>query len=270
MYITNNTAIARAADDAGINEIFIDLEIYGKKKRQFGRNTVISEHEIGDISKIKLVVKNASILVRCNRIGEWTADEIEKIIAAGADTIMLPMFTNAKEVKYFMDCVAGRAKACLLVETIEALENLNLILSVEGVNRIHIGLNDLHIAYKSLFMFEPFINGKLSMACKIARQYDVNYGIGGIAKIGSSLKPSPECLIAEHMRLGSNSVILSRSFLNIEDKKYTKDIFSEFSEGIKEIRIWETKLKTWDKNMFEENRLRLVADIEKIMREINQ
>jgi 2-keto-3-deoxy-L-rhamnonate aldolase RhmA len=59
-----------------------------------------------------------------------------------------------------MGCVAGRARTCLLVETIESLENLDLILSVEGVDRIHIGLKDLHIANKSSLMFEPFIKGK--------------------------------------------------------------------------------------------------------------
>ena len=270
LYITNNIVVARAADDAGVDEIFIDLEVYGKKDRQSGRNTVISKHEIEDIPRIKSAVSSASILVRCNPVGDWTADEIDRIIAAGADTVMLPFFRNEKEVKYFMSCVAGRARTCLLVETIESLENLDLILSVEGVDRIHIGLNDLHIAYKSSFMFEPFINGKIEKACKIARQYGVNFGIGGIAKIGSSLKPSPECLLAEHMRLGSSSVILSRSFLDANDTSHADNIFSMFTAGVSAIRAFESKLNTWGKEMFAENRSILVKDIKKVVRDINQ
>ena len=138
--------------------------------------------------------------------------EINKIINAGADTIMLPFFKTKEEVTQFIDCVAGRAKTCLLVETPQSIENLSHMLSVEGVERIHFGLNDLHIAYNTTFMFEIFVNGKLENACEIARRFGVKFGIGGIAKI-DHLKPSPECLLAEHMRLGSTSVILSRSFL---------------------------------------------------------
>lgn len=270
LYITNDSFVARVADEAGVNEIFIDLEIYGKEDRQSGRNTVISQHKVEDIPRIKSVVSSASILVRCNPVGDWTADEIDEIVTAGADTIMLPFFENEKEVKHFMDCVAGRVRTCLLVETIASLENLNKILSVKGVDRIHIGLNDLHIAYKSSFMFEPFVNGKIEKACEIARQYGVNFGIGGIAKIGSCLKPSPECLLAEHMRLGSSSVILSRSFLDSSDISHAANFSSLFAKGVRAIRELECKLNTWEKDMFVENRSILVADIEKIVREINQ
>ena len=149
LYITNDVTVAKAADAAGVDEIFIDLEIYGKEDRQFGRNTVVSRHEIDDIPIIKSAVSFASVLVRCNPVGDWTADEIDKIITAGADTVMLPFFKNEKEVTHFMDCVAGRARTCLLVETIESLENLDRILSVEGVERIHIGLNDLTLPLKA-------------------------------------------------------------------------------------------------------------------------
>jgi 2-keto-3-deoxy-L-rhamnonate aldolase RhmA len=270
LYITNNVSVAKAADAAGVDEIFIDLEIHGKEDRQLGRNTIISKHEIEDIPRIKSVVSSASILVRCNPVGDWTADEIDRIINAGADTVMLPFFKNEKEVEYFMDCVAGRTRTCLLVETIGALENLDLILSVEGVDRIHIGLNDLHIAYKSSFMFEPFINGKIDKATNIARQHGVKFGIGGIAKIGSSLKPSPECLLAEHERLGSSAVILSRSFLNTDDTTHASNISSQFATGVSAIRECVSKLKVWKKHMFIENRSILVAEIEKIVREINQ
>ena len=127
LYITNDTFVAKAADKAGVDEIFIDLETYGKKDRQSGRDTVISQHEIDDIPRIKSVLSSASILVRCNPVGDWTADEIDKIITAGADTVMLPFFEDEKEVKHFMDCVAGRVRTCLLVETIASLENLNKI-----------------------------------------------------------------------------------------------------------------------------------------------
>lgn len=270
LYITNDIAVARAAVDAGVDEIFIDLEVYGKKNRQIGRNTVISDHDVNDVKLIKAEVSTATILVRCNPIGDWTADEIDGIITAGADTVMLPFFRNKIEVEYFMDCVAGRAKTCLLVETPESLENLDVILSAEGVDRIHIGLNDLQIAYKSSFMFEPFIDGKIERASRIARHYDVNFGIGGIAKIGSSLRPSPECLLAEHVRLGSSSVILSRSFLDANELSHSCHIHEAFKEGVSAIRAFEENLRTWGNELFAENRSILVNDIKKMVRDTNQ
>lgn len=267
LFITNDISGAVAADKAGVDEIFIDLETYGKQDRQFGRNTVISRHEIEDIPRIKSVLSSASILVRCNPVGDWTADEIDKIINAGADTVMLPFFKSKNEVTQFMDCVGGRANTCLLVETIPSLENLDQILSVKGVDRIHFGLNDLHIAYQSTFMFEPFVDGKLEIACGIARQFGVRFGIGGIAKIGSSLKPSPECLLAEHMRLGSSAVILSRSFMDISKLEDDVDLPVFFAQEVSAIREFESKLRTWENDRFVKNRSILIADIEKIIRE---
>ena len=270
MYITNDVDFAMAADRAGVDEIFIDLEYYGKEERQSGRNTVISKHEIEDIPRIKSIVSSASILVRCNPIGDWTKDEIEQIILAGADTVMLPFFKYESEVEYFVRCVGGRAKTCLLVETIDALENLERILEVGGVDRMHIGLNDLHIAFESTFMFEPFINGKIEKACEIARQSGVDFGIGGIASIGSDLKPSPQTLLAEHKRLGSSSVILSRSFLGDNDGVRADNLAAVFSERVSALRAFELELNSWKKIELAENRAVLIRDVNNIVRDMKQ
>ena len=44
MYITNNPAIAKIAEDAGVDIIFIDMEFIGKSLRQGGMDTVQSHH----------------------------------------------------------------------------------------------------------------------------------------------------------------------------------------------------------------------------------
>ena len=265
LFITNDVAVARAADSAGVDEVFLDLEIHGKGERQSGRNTVISNHQVVDIPKIKSVLSSASLLVRCNPMGSWTTDELEEIIARGADVIMLPFFKTEKEVQTFMDNVAGRVRTCLLVETIEALENLDSILAIDGVERIHIGLNDLHIAFRSKFMFEPFVNGILDRACKIAKQHGVSFGVGGIGRIGSNLKPSPERLLAEHRRLGSSAVILSRSFLNLEKEVDIDNVSIQFDIGVDSIREWESRLDTWTLEMFEENRMEVERQINEVI-----
>ena len=44
-------------------------------------------------------------------------------------------------------------KTCLLLETPEAVEIIDDILDIDGIDEIHIGLNDLHLGYKMKFMF---------------------------------------------------------------------------------------------------------------------
>lgn len=68
MYITNSPEVASIADGAGVDRIFIDLEQYGKEKRQKNWDSVKSKHSISDIPKVKSAVKNAQIFVRTDPI----------------------------------------------------------------------------------------------------------------------------------------------------------------------------------------------------------
>lgn len=68
MYITNDPEIASIADRAGVDRIFIDLEQYGKEKRQKNWDSVKSKHSISDIPKMKTAVRNAQIFVRTDPI----------------------------------------------------------------------------------------------------------------------------------------------------------------------------------------------------------
>ena len=78
-YITNNIVEAEIVDSLDIDWIFIDLETIGKKERQIGRDTVLSNHSLSDIKKIKDKVKKTNILVRCNPIGKWSKNEFYEI-----------------------------------------------------------------------------------------------------------------------------------------------------------------------------------------------
>ena len=56
MLITNDSEVAIAAQDSGVDWIFVDLELKGKSERQKGRNTVISAHDFRDISNMRAVL----------------------------------------------------------------------------------------------------------------------------------------------------------------------------------------------------------------------
>ena len=62
MYITNNPSLAQYAVQAGVNRIFVDLEILGKYERQGHKDTLISKHSIEDIAQVREAIPHACLL----------------------------------------------------------------------------------------------------------------------------------------------------------------------------------------------------------------
>ena len=271
-YITNNITEAKIVDNLAIDWIFIDLEKIGKKERQTGRDTVLSNHSIEDIYNIKSKINNTKILVRCNPIGDWSKREFSEINAIGSeiDMVMLPYFKTIEEVKIFIDLLDTTIiEPALLVETLDAITNLEEIIQVFPFKYIHIGLNDLHIERRTVSMFEPYIDGLIEKVTSILRDNDKDFGIGGIGKIGKKMSPSPECLFNEHIRLGSKGVILSRSFKgDFNDEK--TDLFKiKLTESVKDLRNYEKKAKNFnEKYLFESYEL-MKIDIEGAIKDGN-
>ncbi len=258
MYITNNPEIAQIAQTAGVDRVWVDMEYIGKDARQGGLDTVKSSHTIADVRKIRPVVTAAELLVRINPIHEatdtylGTEEEVEQTIAAGADVIMLPMFRTKDEVERFLKAVGGRAKTLLLFETAEAVENIDDILSLPGIDEVHIGLNDLHLSYKMKFMFELLCEGTVQSLCEKFKAKGIKYGFGGIARVGLGMLPA-EYIITEHYRLGSTAAILSRGFCDanrVADPQTIRDIFIE---GVQNIRLKEAEVSALTEKQYEEN-----------------
>lgn len=241
MYITNQPQIAQIAESSGVDRIFVDMEYIGKAERQGGLDSVQNHHTIDDVRNIKRAVQTAEVLVRVNPIHEATdkytssKEEIDAAINAGADIIMLPFITSAKEVEDFLRYVDGRAKTMPLIETPQAVEVIDDILSLHGVDEIYIGLNDLSIGYHRKFMFELLADGTVEKLCLKCKLKGIPYGFGGIASLGKGMLPS-EYIIREHYRLGSTCAILSRSFCNVDKVKHIGIISSTFIDGVKAIR----------------------------------
>lgn len=94
MYITNSPEVASIADGAGVDRIFIDLEQYGKEKRQKNWDSVKSKHSISDIPKVKSAVKNAQIFVRTDPIFDGFSDELEGVLACEPRCCHAAVFQN--------------------------------------------------------------------------------------------------------------------------------------------------------------------------------
>lgn len=209
--ITDDPALARRCDAMGGFRLFVDLERHGKAQRQAGRDTFISAHQLADVGRIRAVLRSAPLMVRVNPLHAGTSAEVDAVLGEGADCLMLPMFRTPQDLQAFSDIVAGRAPIVPLLETADALRCVDDWAGTPGLREIYVGLNDLHLSLGCRFMFEPLADGTVERVAGVARAHGLRFGFGGIARLEGGLLPGRDVL-AEHLRLGSGAVILSRTF----------------------------------------------------------
>ena len=269
MYITNKSAVAEIAEEAGVDWIFLDMEFIGKDARQGGLDTVQNHHTVKDVANIKAAVKKAKVLVRVNPIHDAlpnypsSKDEIDATIKAGADILMLPFFKTVEEVKQFISYVDGRAKTLLLMETVESANLVDEILEVPGIDMIHLGLNDMHLELGMKFMFELLANGTVEKLGNKIKAKGIPFGFGGIATLDGGDLPG-SMVLKEHVRLGSSMVIVSRSFCNTDIVTDLNAVKNIFVTGISGLRALEKEASLAGAAYLEENRKAVVTAVNKI------
>jgi len=254
--ITNDPELARRCDAMAGMRLFVDLERLGKAERQAGRNTFISEHQVDDVARVKAVLTQTPLMVRVNPLHGGSAAEIDQVLAGGADLLMLPMFTEATELRAFCALVAGRAPVVALLETRGALDSLMQWLDTPGLQEVYVGLNDLHLSLGLRFMFEPLASGIVDRVARAAQSQSLRFGFGGIARLNEGLLPGRDVL-AEHQRLGSRSVILSRTF-------HRGDSQDRLEQQVQALRQAEMELAQRADHQVEADRLRIQRCIESI------
>lgn len=162
--------------------------------------------------------------------------------------------------------MSGRTKTCLLVETPEAALLLDEILELDGVDMIHLGLNDLHLALGMKFMFELLADGTVDRLAKKIKSKGIPFGFGGIATLEGGLLPGA-AVLKEHYRLGSSMVIISRSFCNLDKITDLEEVRRIFNTGIASIRRLEKEAET-AKTYFNDNRELVVQSVHGIIEEL--
>lgn len=251
MLLTGDPVFAKKAESCGVDRIFLDLEYINKADRQKGRNTFITQNTIEDVLPMRNVLTSAKLLVRVNPINPLSKKEIDEVCDAGADLIMLPMAYDAEDVKTFVSLVNGRAKTVPMIETAQAMARIDDILEVDGVDELYIGLNDLHIGLGLSFMFEVLSGGLVEYMANKIKAKGIPFGFGGMGKIGEGMLPA-DYILAEHFRLGSSSVILSRTFRNEVDAEDKPQL--DLQKEIAKIRCKEDEYSKWTNSEFVRNK----------------
>ena len=210
---TNDAELARRADLAGINRIGLDLEMLGKAKRQQHLDTWISDHKEEQLHGLRQTLKKAKLFVRTNPPHPALRDEIDRYIEVGAEVIMLPMFRTAEEAADFIRYVDGRAEVSLLIETAAAAVRIDEIVRLNGIDEIHIGLNDLHLDLGLKNHFELLRYQFMNTLSDIVHSAGIPFGFGGIGRVKDDRLPIPSDLIyAQYPRLKADRALVSRVF----------------------------------------------------------
>jgi HpcH/HpaI aldolase/citrate lyase family len=256
LQITNDPDLARRCDALGGFRLFVDLELMGKHERQAGRNTHITSHSVDDVSRVKAVLQRSQLMVRLNPLHAGTAAEIDAVLARGADMLMLPMFSDAATLQQFCTLVAGRAPVAPLLETKGALESIEQWIDTPGLAEVYVGLNDLHLELGHRFMFEPLAAGHIDRVAALCKARGLRFGFGGVARMNEG-SLSGRDVLAEHLRLGSGAVIVSRTF-------HRSDEPSSFEEAVAELRLTEAQLRERSNAEIERDHLNAIKKIAKI------
>jgi HpcH/HpaI aldolase/citrate lyase family len=214
--ITDEVALAGAADRAGIDRIGLDFERIGKASRQAGEDTRLSDHSWDALGPISRCLTRAALFVRLNPVNPHSPDEIDRALRHGAKVLMLPFFHDADEVDRFVRLVAGRAAVVILLETAPAAVRIRDVLAVPGIDEVMLGLNDLRLQFGVESHFEVLASPLLDALAGEVRRAGLLLSVGGVARPDDTGLPVPPDLVyAQFPRLGATGAWLARSFFRL-------------------------------------------------------
>jgi hypothetical protein len=233
---TNDPVRAAEADGAGVDRVGPDLERLGKLERQGGMGRWISDHAEEELPAVFAAIQPAARFVRCNPPHPGLADEVERLVLRGAQTIMLPHFHALDDAAKFVRAVNGRARTVLLVETVSSAEMVEALCQIDGLDEIHFGLNDLSLDLGVNSQFAVLCSTFLERACAALAARGFPFAVGGIGRPLDVALPVPsELVYAQYPRLGATGALLSRVFFNGLEK----------GQLAQEIRIARERLNFW-------------------------
>ncbi len=229
-HFTDDPDLAAVLDAAGVDRIGIDLERLGKAKRQEGANSWISQHEVGTLAELRPRLSRAKLLARINPWNPASADEIEEVLALGAEVVMLPFFKTIGDVAATLEAIDDRALLVPLVETVPALDILEGIRDL-GLHEIHFGLTDLRLEMGYPAFVPVFEDPRFEAAVERAKAASLRYAIAGVARPGDTRLPiDPESVYRQMRRLGARGALVSRSFIRPREE------WSMLADDIKALR----------------------------------
>jgi len=140
------------------------------------------------------------------------------------------------------------------------------VCAIDGVTELYVGLNDLHLGLKMNFIFEPLAEGLLEGFASTVKQSGKRLGFGGVARVDEG-DVSGSMVLGEHLRLASDSVILSRTFYRPQDELDPEYVFVD---GIRKLRVEESRLMQRTKAAIKDDHRHFCATVRQIAQQKRQ
>lgn len=223
LLFTTDPRVARVALDAGVDGLVVDWETKGKRARQLGADTEINDDTPEELRRLAGLGAEL-LLCRIDGPGPETPEQVERALSCGATDLLLPMVRHPAEVERFLEAVAGRARAGILVETVDAVNHADELARLP-LDWVYLGLNDLAISRGSSLLFEPLIDGTADRVRSVFAK--ACFGLAGVTGLHAGAPiPSP-LLLAEMARLEIGFSFLRRSFKrDLEPAEYAPALAS--------------------------------------------
>ena len=158
-------------------------------------------------------LRDSALFARVNPLNPDTGREVEAVLARGAGVLMLPMVATGDEAEEFARLVGGRAVVVLLVEHEGALERIDELVAADGVDEVHIGINDLALSLGLANRWQVLAGDLLVEIGRRVHAAGLRYGLGGIGRVGDrGLPVDADLVYAEYARTGATAALISRSF----------------------------------------------------------
>lgn len=212
--MTADPHVAAAAQAAGVDRIGVDLEVRGKAQRQASRPSWIAGHTLDDLRRIVDVLSTSLCFARIHPFELGGREELEEVLGLGAQVVMLPMFTSARQALEFVRAVDGRAQPVLLLETVAAAEDITALVASDMDFEVHIGLNDLGIARGHASPFQVLTDPLVGEIARRVLGSGRRLAVGRLARPDQADLPVPADLVcALTVSLGAEGSFLSQYFL---------------------------------------------------------
>jgi len=218
---TADPKAALQAERAGVDSVIVDWESTGKAERQGSHGLEINHDTPHDLRRIAQAV-SIPVTVRLNALSPRTPAEIECALDNGADTLMLPMATNARQVAVFLQMVKKRAKTLIQIETQPLVDERRKLAELPW-DYAYIGLNDLMLSRGSRSIWQAVLDGTVESIYRTLGHRAV--GFGGVTIIGGGTPIPFTLLLHEMVRLGCRLSFLRRTFKKeLLDRELTCEI----------------------------------------------
>jgi hypothetical protein len=205
LFSTDQATIGPAVS-GGVSGVVVDWERVGKRHRQAGADTQIGEDTVDDLRRVRAGT-SGRILCRIDNKEQLLEEQIEAAVDSGADEILLPMVRSASEVERVLALVNGRCGVGILVETQDALEEVEEIATLP-LSRTYVGLNDLAID-RETNIFEPLVDGTIE---DIRKHFSIPFGFAGLTVADAGTPIPCRLIIGELSRLNCSFSFLRRSY----------------------------------------------------------